>query len=319
MLKIAILDAKTLGTDIDLSIFNEYGEVEIYDTTKSSEVVDRIKDKDIIIANKILLNEDNLKEAHKLKLICISATGTNNVDLNYTNKREIVVTNVAGYSTSSVVQHTFSCLFYLLENLKYYDEYTKSGQYSKEDTFTHFMKPFWEISGKTWGIIGLGEIGRNVAKIAQNFGCNVIYYSTSGKNNNSSYERKTLEELLKESDIVSIHCPLNKETENLISMDQLKQMKKSSILINVGRGKIIDEKSLAEALDKEIIGAAALDVMESEPISENNPLLKIKNKEKLLITPHIAWASVEARKKLVKEIKLNINAFLNNEKRNVVR
>ena len=319
MLKIVILDAKTLGRDIDLSIFNEFGEVEIYDITKSSEVVERIKDKDIIIANKILLNEDNLNEAHKLKLICICATGTNNVDLNYTNKRGIVVTNVAGYSTNSVVQHTFSCLFYLLENLKYYDEYTKSGQYSKEDTFTHFMKPFWEISGKTWGIIGLGEIGRNVAKIAQSFGCNVVYYSTSGKNNNLSYKRKTLEELLKDSDVVSIHCPLNKETENLISMEQLKQMKKSAILINVGRGKIIDEKALAGALDKEIIGAAALDVMESEPISEDNPLLKIKNKEKLLITPHIAWASVEARKKLVKEIKLNIEAFLNNEKRNVVR
>ena len=176
-----------------------------------------------------------------------------------------------------------------------------------------------EISGKTWGIIGLGEIGRNVAKIAQSFGCNVIYYSTSGKNNNLSYKRKTLEELLKDSDVVSIHCPLNKETENLISMEQLKQMKKSAILINVGRGKIIDEKALAEALDKEVIGAVALDVMESEPISEDNPLLKIKNKEKLLITPHIAWASVEARKKLVKEIKLNIEAFLNNEKRNVVR
>ncbi|KGM96576.1 2-hydroxyacid dehydrogenase [Clostridium novyi A str. 4552] len=319
MLKMAILDAKTLGRDIDLNIFNEFGEVEIYDITKSSEVVNRIKDKDIIIANKVILNEDNLKEAQKLKLICIAATGTNNVDLNYTNKRGIVITNVAGYSTNSVVQHTFSCLFYLLESLKYYDEYIKSGKYSKEDTFTHFMKPFWEISGKTWGIIGLGEIGRNVAKIAESFGCNVIYYSTSGKNNNSSYERKALEELLKTSDIVSIHCPLNEKTENLISVEQLKIMKKSAILINVGRGKIINEKALSDALDKNLIGAAALDVMESEPINEDNPLLYIKNKEKLLITPHIAWASVEARENLVKEIKLNINAFLNNEKRNVVK
>ncbi|AEB74787.1 2-hydroxyacid dehydrogenase [Clostridium botulinum] len=318
MLKIVILDAKTLGNDISLEGFNEFGEVSIYDFTKKEEVIDRIKDKDIIITNKVVLSKDNLKYAKNLKLICIAATGTNNVDLNYTNENNIVVTNVAGYSTNSVVQHTFACLFYLLENLKYYHDYTKKYLYCESDTFTHFERPFWEICDKTWGIIGLGEIGKGVAKLAKNFGCNVVYYSTSGKNNNSIYKRCDLQELLKISDIVSIHCPLNLKTENLIAFNELKLMKESSILINVGRGRIVNEKDLAKALDENCIRGAALDVMKEEPIKKDNPLLHIKNKDRLLITPHIAWASFEARKKLIDEIIFNIQGFLNNERRNVI-
>ncbi|MCY6371686.1 D-2-hydroxyacid dehydrogenase [Clostridium ganghwense] len=318
MMKIVILDRKTLGNDIDLKLFEKFGEVEIYDVTEKEKVANRIKDKDIIITNKVVLNEENLKHASNVKLICIAATGTNNVDLEYATARNIAVTNVAGYSTNSVIQHTFAMVLYLLEHLNYYDEYTKSGEYCKSDVFTHFSKPFWELSGKTWGIIGLGEIGGGVAKIAESFGCSVIYYSTSGKNNSSNYKRKELDDLLMSSDVVSIHCPLNEKTENLITLNQLKRMKESAILINVGRGKIVNEADLAKALDEHIIAGAALDVISREPINEDNPLLNIKNKERLLITPHIAWASVEARTKLVNEIVLNIEAFLNEEKRNIL-
>ncbi|MBC2582470.1 D-2-hydroxyacid dehydrogenase [Clostridium sp. DJ247] len=318
MLKIVILDKKTLGEDIDLSILEKFGQVEGYDITSKEEVANRIHNADIVISNKVILNEDNLKDALNVKLICVSATGTNNIDLEYTRKRNIVVTNVAGYSTNSVVQHTFALLFYLLEHLNYYDYYTKSGEYCKSEIFTNFSMPFWEVSGKTWGVIGLGDIGRRVAKIAESFGARVVYYSTSGKNANSDYERKELDELLKESDIVSIHCPLNERTENLITLRQLKTMKNSAILINVGRGKIVNEYDLAKAIDENLIQGAALDVLSVEPITGDNPLLSIKNKDKLIITPHIAWASFEARTKLIEEISLNIEAFLNNEKRNIV-
>lgn len=318
MLKISILDKKTLGEDVDLGVLNELGQVTFYDTTKREDIAHRIKDADVIIVNKIVLDEEVLKLASNLKLICVAATGTNNIDLNYTRSRNIVVTNVAGYSTNSVVQHTFSLLFCLLENMNYYDNYTKSGDYCKSDIFADLSKSFWEVSGKTWGIIGLGEIGRKVASIAESFGAKVIYYSTSGRNSNSDYERKELDELLSTSNIISIHCPLNEKTENLITLKELKLMKHSSILINVGRGKIVNEEDLAKALDNELIRGAALDVVSTEPISEDNPLLAVKNKDRLLITPHIAWASFEARTKLIKEIKLNIEAFLGNEKRNVV-
>jgi len=318
MLKISILDRKTLGEDVDLRVFNELGQITVYDTTKKEEVANRVKDADVVIVNKVILDEECLKLVSNLKLICVAATGTNNIDFNYTRSRNIVVTNVAGYSTNSVVQHTFSLLFCLLENMNYYDNYTKSGDYCKSEIFTNLSKSFWEVSGKTWGIIGLGEIGRKVASIAESFGAKVIYYSTSGANSNSNYERKELDELLSTSDIVSIHCPLNEKTENLITLRELKLMKKSSILINVARGRIVNEKNLAEALDDEIIRGAALDVVSTEPISEDNPLLTVKNKDRLIITPHIAWASFEARTKLIEEIKLNIEAFLKGEKRNVV-
>jgi len=317
-MKIVILDAKTLGNDIDLSIFNKFGDVDLYRTTRTEDVVDRIKDKDIIITNKVLLHKENLQHAASLKLICLTATGTNNVDLEYAKSRGIAVCNVAGYSTDSVTQHTFAMLFYLLEHLSYYDNYVKSGEYAKSNIFTHLEKVFWELKDKTWGIIGLGTIGKSVAKIAAGFGCRVIYYSTSGKNNNSEYKRVGLEELLKTSDIVSIHAPLNENTKNMIDYNCLKQMKQSAVLLNLGRGAIINENDLARALDEELIAGAALDVLESEPVKADNPLLRIKNRERLLITPHIAWGSAEARRRLVNEVALNIEAYIKGESRNRV-
>lgn len=318
MLKIVILDSKTLGSDVDLSIFEKFGELTVYEITKPEEVIDRIKDQSVIIANKVLLNESNLKYAPDVKLICLTATGTNNVDMEYARSRNIAVTNVAGYSTKSVTQHTFTVLFYLLGHSGHYDRYVKSGEYAKSDIFTNLDRTFWELEGKTWGIIGLGEIGRSVAAIARAFGCEVVYYSTSGKNSNADYRRLELDQLLEQSDIVSIHAPLNDHTRNLIDYERICMMKKHAILLNLGRGGIVNEKDLAKVLDKEIIAGAALDVLEKEPVENDNPLLKIENKDRLFITPHIAWASLEARNRLVNEVALNIEAFLKHEDRNRV-
>ncbi len=318
MLKICILDTKTLGTDIDLTIFSKFGEVSAYPTTSPEEVVARIKDIEVIITNKVVLNESNLKAAAGLKLICITATGTNNVDLDYASSRGIVVTNAAGYSTNSVAQHTFAMLFYLMSSMPYYDGYVKSKEYAASDIFTHLEKPFGELNGKTWGIIGLGAIGRTVASIAKAFGCNVVYYSTSGKNDNPEHKRLSIEELLQASDIISIHSPLNASTQNLLAYQQLKMMKPSALLLNLGRGGIVNEKDLACAIDEGLLGGAALDVLEKEPVQDTNPLLNIVNKDRLLITPHIAWASTESRLRLVNEVMLNIESFIKGESRNRV-
>lgn len=317
-MKLAILDAQTLGNDVNLDIFSDFGYLEIYNTTSSKERIDRVKDKNIIITNKVVIDREVIDSSPDLKLICVAATGYNNIDVEYAKQKGIAVTNVAAYSTDSVVQHTFAMLFYLLENIRYYDEYVKSGAYSKSPIFTHLDKPFYEIKNKVWGIIGFGTIGKAVGKVAKSFGCNVIYYSTSGTNTDPEFERYELDELLRSADIVSIHAPLNQRTKNLITYDKLKLMKKTSILLNLGRGGIVNEADLAKAIDQEIILAAATDVLEKEPIDEDNPLLKVKNKDKLLITPHIAWTSIEARRRLIDEIYLNIKAFLHGKQRNRV-
>ncbi len=317
-MKIVILDAKTLGDDIQLGIFEQFGDLEIYPTTEPSQLFERIQYADIIITNKVVIDKEAINSARNLKLICVAATGYNNVDVYYAKEKGIAVTNVAGYSTESVVQTTFGMLFYLLMHLRYYDDYVKSGDYAMSDIFTHLGRPFWEIHGKRWGIIGLGTIGRRVAQVAESFGCDVIYYSTSGIEREEKYPKYPLDELLKTSDIVSIHAPLNEKTKNLITIRELGMMKKHALLLNLGRGGIVNEKDLAIALDSDLIGGAGLDVLEKEPIDPDNPLLKIKNKEKLLITPHIAWTSIEARKRLVNEIVENIRAFLNGSIRNRV-
>lgn len=317
-MKIVILDANTLGDDLDLTVFNELGEVEVFGFTAKDEVVDRIKDVNVIITNKVVLNESNLQYAKNLQLICLTATGTNNVDKSYTNARGIVVSNVVGYSTDSVAQHTFALLFYLYEKLSYYDGYVKSGTYVGDKIFTHFDRKFHELVGKTWGIIGLGNIGKKVAVIAKCFGCKVVYYSTSGRNNNNENERVDLDTLLETADVISIHAPLNEETENLITYNEFNKMKKSAVILNLGRGRIINEADLTKALEEDIIAGAGLDVLEYEPINAENPLLKIQDSTKLLITPHIAWASVEARNRVVNEVKENIVSYKNGVPRNAV-
>ena len=317
MKKIVILDGKTLG-DIELEKLSEIGEVEYYDTTDISEVKERIRDANIVLTNKVVLNRENLSEASNLEFIAEVATGFNNIDVEYAKEKGIGVANVAGYSTNAVVQHTFALALSLLDEVTYYDSYVKSGEYSKSGLFTCLDKPYYEIEGKTWGIIGLGNIGRKVAKIAEAFGAKVIYYSTTGNNSNDEFSRVSFDELLSKSDIISIHAPLSKNTLGLLDYEALCKMKNSSILVNMGRGPIVVEEDLARAIDENKIRGAALDVFEVEPIKINSPLLTMKNKDKIILSPHIAWASVEARERLFNEVIENIIAFYNGEIRNRV-
>lgn len=317
MKEIVVLDGKTLG-NVEYIKLNEFGNVTYYDFTSEDEVEERIKEASIILTNKVVLNEKNLKNANNLELICEMATGFNNIDIGYAKKNGIAVTNVAGYSTNTVAQHTFAMLLHLYDNINYFNNFVKSGEYSNSNMFTNIEKPYNDLCGKVWGIIGLGAIGKRVAKIAQAFGARVIYYSTSGKNSNSDYARVDLEELLKQSDIISIHAPLNEKTKGLMNYKAFTKMKRSSILINVGRGPIVVDADLAKAIDEEIIAGAALDVFEVEPINKDNPLLKVKNKENLVLTPHIAWASEEARKRLFEDLLENISAYNRGEERNRV-
>ena len=309
-MKIVFLDRKTIGEDIDLSGFNSIGEVVMYDFSYPDEVPDRVKDADIIVLNKTRIDESTIGTAENLKLVCVTATGTNNLDKDYLAKKGIEWRNVAGYSTETVAQHTFALLFYLFEHLGYYDEYVKSERYAGDRLFTHFEKNFHELNGKTWGIIGLGAIGHRVAEIAGAFGCKVQYFSTSGKNHDEKIREVSFEQLLATSDIVSIHAPLNTDTENLINAAALKQMKPSSILLNLGRGPIVNEEDLCEALDNGIIAGAGLDVLSEEPMRKDSPFLKLKNPEKVFITPHIAWASIEARVRLMKIIEDQIREWI---------
>ena len=308
-MKIVFLDAKTIGEDIDLSGFDALGEVVKYPFSTSAEVPERAIDADVLIVNKVQVNEQTIGQAKNLKLVCVAATGTNNLDKDYLDRRGIAWRNVAGYSTESVTQHTFAMLFYLLEKLRYYDDYVKEDRYTNDTVFTHFAEHFYEIKDKTWGIIGLGNIGRRVAGIAGAFGARVIYTSPSGSAPQEGYHQVDMDTLLAESDIISVHAPLNQYTENLINMEVLKKMKRDCIFLNLGRGPIVVEADLADALDEGIIAAAGLDVLCEEPMSENNPLRKIKDSKKLLITPHIAWASVEARTRLMAIILGQVKEF----------
>ena len=310
-MKIVFLDAKTIGDDIDLSGYEALGEVVKYGFSTAEEAAERTKDADVLIINKVEINEKSIGAAEHLKLVCVTATGTNNLDKEYLAKRGIAWRNVAGYSTESVAQHTFALLFYLLEKLRYYDDYVKTEKYVGDVTFTHFAKRFHQLSGLTYGIIGFGNIGRRVADIAKLFGCHVIYYSTSGKNSQVGYESVGFDELLTQSDIVSIHAPLDENTRGLMNKEAFAKMKSSAILLNLGRGPIINEADLADALEQGQIAAAGLDVLSVEPMQENNPLRQIKDSEKLLITPHIAWASVEARTRLMEIILGQIKDFFN--------
>ena len=309
-MKLVFLDTKTIGEDIDLSAYDALGEVVKYGFSTLEEIPERVKDADVLIVNKIAINEQTIGNAKNLKLVCVTATGTNNLDKEYLKKRGIAWRNVAGYSTESVTQHTFALLFYLLEKMRYYDDYVKDEKYINDTVFTHFAEHFNEVNGKTWGIIGLGTIGRRVADIAKAFGARVIYYSASGSPAQEGYEQVDFETLLATSDIVSVHAPLNEYTKDLMDREAFAKMKKTAIFLNLGRGPIVLEQDLYEALETGEIAAAGLDVLCEEPMSETNPLAKIKDSKKLIITPHIAWASVEARNRLMQIIVEQIREFL---------
>jgi len=310
-MNIVLLDAKTLGKDLDISTLDQFGTVTVYETTSHEETLERIQIADIVITNKVIITANMMEETPRLKLICIAATGMNNVDLAAAKFKGIEVKNVAGYSTKSVVQHTFAMALYLLEHMAYYDATVKDATWSDSGLFTDVSRPFYEISGKKWGIIGLGAIGQEVAQIATAFGAEVSYFSTSGENLKHGYPHQSLEFLLKDCDIISIHAPLNDNTYNLINENNLPYIKEDAILLNLGRGGIINETDLAFELDRRRL-YAGLDVLEIEPLTLNNRLNEVKHKERLLITPHIAWTSIEARKKLLEGIVKNIQIFLEN-------
>lgn len=308
-MKIVFLDRSTLGSDISIEKFNALGEVISYDITTSQQTLERVKDADIVITNKVVISKEIMQNT-SLKLICVSATGMNNVDLDFAKEANIEVKNVADYSTSSVAQLTFSLALKFVQHLEYYDNYVKEGNWQNSPIFTHIEKPFHELDGKNWGIIGLGNIGKKVATIAQAFGCNVSYYSTSGQNTQTQYKQQSLDELLSSCDIISIHSPLNEKTLNLLNKTNMQRLKEKAIVINVGRGGIINEEDLAFIIDsKEVY--FGMDVASKEPLEVSSPFLSIKHKERLVLTPHIAWASIEARNRLVEGVYNNILSFLN--------
>lgn len=318
-MKIVILERSSVGADVSVECIRDFGDVTIYDNTVTTQQVrERIKDADIVIANKSPLREETLKDAPGVRLICEFATGYDNCDLEYCRKRGIKVANVRDYCTAMVAQHTFTLALALSQKLFYYDNYVKSGEYSAQDRFSNFDIPFCELAGKTWGIVGMGNIGRRVAEIASAFGCRVIFHSVTGKSTCEKYLKTDKDTLLRESDFLSLHCPLSNLSRNFIDREALRKMKKTAVLLNVARGQVVDNGALYEALAGGEIGAAGLDVVEKEPLEPENPLSLLKDSNRLIITPHLAWASVEARERCVKEAYENIRAFLRGEDRNIV-
>ena len=297
-MKIVFLDAATMG-DVSFEPFEKLGEFVSYATSTPEEARERVKDADVLMINKVLVNKELMDSAPSLKLVCVAATGVNNIDVEYAASKGIPVRNVAGYSTDSVAQATFMHLLSLVGGAPYFDESVKSGSYSRSGMFTDSKWNWMELAGKTMGIIGLGNIGMKVAKIAEAFGMKVCYYSTSGTGHCKDYPCLTLEELLRESDVVSVHAPLNERTLNLLGAREFAMMKPTAYVLNAGRGAIIVEKDLADAVDNGVIAGAGIDVFVQEPIPEDHPYLKMKHPERMRLTPHVAWASVEARERLV--------------------
>lgn len=308
-MKIVFLDAATVG-NTSLTEISELGELVCYETSTPEQVLERVTDCDIVITNKVRITEDVLQAARNLKLVCEAATGVNNIDLKACESRGIPVKNVAGYSTDSVVQSTFMHMLSLLGNAPYFDNAVKSGAYSASGLFTDVTKPFIEITGKTLGIVGMGNIGTKVATLATAFGMKVIYYSTSGTGHCKDYPCVSIEQLMQESDVISVHAPYNERTAGLITESLLRMMKPTAFILNLGRGGIIVENDLAKVIDEGVIAGAALDVFEKEPIDAEHPLLHTKHPERLRFTPHTAWASVEARQRLMHLVAENIKEWI---------
>lgn len=312
-MKIVFLDAATVGADISLSPISSLGELVCYDSSDREESLERVRDCDVLIVNKIKVDRELIDAAPRLRLICEAATGVNNIDTEYASEKGIPVRNVAGYSTDSVVQLTFMHILNLLCRCRHFNDYVGGGSYSASGMFTEVDTPFCELSAKTIGIIGMGTIGSKVAHVAAAFGMDVIYYSTSGTSHCTEYPSVTLSELLERSDVVSIHAPLNGHTANLVGKSELSMMKSTAIIVNMGRGGIVDEKALAEAVDSGMIAGAAADVFAAEPLAADSPLLTVIHKERLSLSPHVGWASREARERLVAGIAENIRMSLNSD------
>lgn len=311
MYKAVILDVATLGDGLNFAPLSELVDLDIFQITSLEQRIERCRNIKIIITNKVLLDKELLQNCPDLKLICVTATGLNNVDLEFCKEKSITVKNVEGYSTNSVAQQTFNMLLHLLSKTRYYDGYTLQGGWKDSTTFTHHGGNIREIANKKWGIIGLGEIGTKVALIAQAFGAHITYHSASGTNLNREFPHLSLDEILRSSDIISIHAPLNEFTHNLIGEKELKILKSDCVLLNLGRGGIINEADLvAQFQNKEIL--VGLDVLEQEPIDRLSPINSLLGNERFMLSPHIAWASIEAREKLLKLTIKNISKFIEN-------
>lgn len=317
-MKIVVLDRTSVGLDVSVEAFLKFGEVLFYENTPDDQLACRIADADIVVANKNPIDESTLKDAGKVRLICQFATGYDNVDTAYCKSRGIRVVNVRDYSTAAVVQHTIALALSVLENVPYYDRYVKSGAYAAQPRFAHFDQTYYELDQKTWGIVGMGNIGRGVAKVARALGCRVIFYSASGKSACTEYERVDFDTLLAESDVISLHCPLSDRTRHLMDGAAFQKMKKSAILVNVARGAVVDTDALCHALLADEIRGAGIDVFEKEPMRPDDCLLTLQDTGRLQLTPHMAWASIEARTRCVTETCRNIEAFLSGQERNVV-
>ena len=308
MLKIVFLDAQTLGDDISLAPVSALGEYVSYPSTRPEEVFGRIAGFDVVITNKVWMGKEQIDSNPALKLICVAATGTNNVDTAYAASKGIPVRNAVDYSTESVTQVTWMHILSLVGKARYFDAYVKDGAYSASGCFTNAAVPFFELRGKTFGTVGLGNIGSRVAAVAEAFGMKVLYYPTSGKPHSDRYEADTdLASFLSRCDIVSVHCPLNERTDGLIGYGQLRRMKPTAYIVNMGRGGIVVEADLVRALDEGLVAGAATDVFTKEPLPAEHPYLHMQHPERLLLTPHIGWASREARECLVRKIAENIS------------
>ncbi len=314
-MKIKILDAATLGEGLDFSVLERFGEIEKYDGTAADEVAERIADADIILINKIKINEGVLSRAESLKLICVFATGYDNVDIAACNKKNIAVCNVKGYSTHSVAQLTVLMALTLIERIDEYKAFVKDGSYSASGVANRLIPINRELYGKTWGIIGAGAIGKQVAKVAEAFGCEVLVFKRTPE---EGLNCVTLNELLKHSDIVSVHTPLTELTRGLIGKKELDMMKRDAILINVARGAVTDENAVADAVLGGKIGGFATDVYSEEPFSKEHPMSRLLGCDNVMLTPHMAWGALEARVRCLDEIVKNTESFLNGGKRNRV-
>jgi glycerate dehydrogenase len=318
-MRIVVADKDSIGNDMDYTIYDELGEVTYYDDKITEEnAKERLKDAEILMINKSAITDKILDDAPSLKLICEFATGFDNANIPACDRHGVKVANVVNYSTASVAQHTFALLFYLMENLRHYDEFVKDGSYANQSHFCCLDIPFNELDGMTYGIVGMGNIGRKVAQIATAFGAKVIFYSASGNSTCTDYERVEFDELLRRCDVISVHCPLSDRTRNLFNKDAFDKMKETAILINVARGAVVSEQDLADALIQGKIKAAGLDVLSPEPMAKDSPLLKIQDSGRLFVTPHLAWASTEARRRCLEEVKKNAIAWQEGKPRNIV-
>lgn len=318
-MNIVLLERNSVGTDVSVDCYEALGKVTAYaNTVTVEEVKARVRDADVIIANKAPMRRESLEDAPNVKLICVLATGYDNCDLSYCASRGIKVCNVVNYCTGMVAQHTFALVLALSQKLAHYDHYVKSGAYSAQDRFSNFDVPFRELEGKTWGIVGMGNIGSRVAQIASAFGCRVIYHSLTGRAKQVPYECVDKETLLAQSDVISLHCPLSDLSRNFIDAAAFDRMKPTAYLINVARGPVVNQQALYEALVQGKIAGAGTDVLAKEPLPADDPLAQLQDSGRLIITPHLAWASVEARERCVSEVYENIRAFAQGESRNVV-